>query len=318
MAVLGYTAWIRSDDIDDLVSKVLAAMIASGKWTDSGDSTGDIVYGAADSQGRTPYVQVSKTAGGDLLLTCAIGSDGSGNLTYPAGWTTIPTSNGRSLVSSNGYEWVFRLHCTDRWVTVVAEARYLEFVFVGFAEVNASMESGGVLSGAEMPMMMSGNGNNTGSAQSPELFEYNSVWHTSFDDAWEHNWAIAHTFYYDDSAIDEREITLSEVLRPAMPFGQLWHKHVWMAGTVAAGLMGTFKGLYIGYGLTGDPDSYPVGNHGGVAFYNDDDTWEVFVPLGISGGGASGPGGWYSNYGGVLLFVPTGFTYNPTTGHTDE
>jgi hypothetical protein len=313
MAVQGYLTYFTATTADGLVTAIIAAMVASGKWTDAGDSTGDVLYGTADSQGRKPYIKVHKrTSGTDFVfLRVGTGSDGSGNITGPGGWTYQYLEH--AIVPTNGWAWGYQFICTDRWVYVRAPERGTEHAFGGFYEVESGLESGGADSDLAFPVISFGvydtafagsvvdldgySASNIETIVNDVKFDVTSLW-------WKAAWSTSEVAPRGPAATPAPSYTCQGMLRSYVIA-------TYDTSGSRTGLYGVLKGVKLATGtwLGSETTSGHTGHMQPFTAYNEDGTWEVYLPtddLRLAGSVQNSQDLWC---------WPTGTTYNPTTQH---
>ncbi len=315
MATLGASTAIHAKDAADLAVKIHAAAIATGKWTDSGDSTGDIVMGAADRMGRRPYIKIHVDAQSRCAFKVGGGSDGSGGITSKVGWTN--QSINRSVNPSNGWAWAYTMFCTDRWIFIDSHERNYEGMMAGMIEMDPRLEPSVILADYECPVFAWGNYDGT-TAVTPAVYERNAASNVQLlmrDSLLAEIQSAWPRMVYVDAAEQCRSgvnpsygftFTFPYTVMPYLRIGSPYFYDL---------ICGHIKGIIFASGGVGASFGSTYGHWSFTtpwAILNEEGTWEVHYG---SDTGQLSPG---SNSGGCVMMFPTGVEYDPIAEYHEE
>ncbi len=241
----------RPVDETDLMASIVAAMLAAG-WTNAGAPTTTILSGAADSEGRRPYVRLY-TLSSPQVVELEIGHGRSGDTIVMPG--TMPINGGRLYWEAQMYQ----IFATDRWI-FVEQFGSADAVLVGMLESPYNVAT------FEAPLLMARNfALGSAARTSPNLIKSgDSLLFVPNDPlaptAW---WRITTGLlgFWASSAVGTRYLPACEkqyfrgrsaegMGGPVYPTMKWW----WCQHTGTGYIVGYVKDVYLAFGLFDDSD----------------------------------------------------------------
>jgi hypothetical protein len=234
---------VHVESLSDLTAALIAALVAAG-WVDDGAPTATILKGAADTEGRRPYLKIYEQATPDRV-TFDIGHGRSGdNVTLPG----TMAANGAAIGFVAG---LYNITTTDRWIFVKRYASAETAMLLGMLECPS------LLADYTAPLFMGRNMVRSGAASTLDLMSNVSSIYVPDDPtspvSWDHMGTMTIGFWTSTVTTGNKNIAETEghffrgrgVAGPRFPTTKWWILSV-------TEVVGYLKDVYVVYGLVSD------------------------------------------------------------------